>query len=413
MRQLQRGLEDRGQLWEESIIAPHLQEDRSYRTKGTTITSSLCTNESVGLVEAVLKANDEAIISLQQIYDKVDRNTKNLVDLSDTVVWDTLVMLVQALQEGSDYLTNACLISKIAWYAEMIDPSYAASIQRALGKVIDQNTDFTSYRRAAESILGISSTLSVDPLDDQMAEDARRDLRALLRQLELRVKSNKTATPVTTAIHSVAESSTTTGASTSTPLTLFGSLVDTPTLSSAVLSPFSSRPSSPGASDFKSIDMKDLQTLFGTGVSTPATPLPGLSSFNATSTGTPAKPIPAPSSPAASVAGTDSSEEIWEYRGRLLTRSALDLVLRQETLAQADSSGQYAGEVSWDDLRGTWIPIWVKKLKVNDLAEGGIPDSSPAGFQERDTDVWGNKIGWYGPYKEMYYKEEPKWELKD
>lgn len=61
MRQLLRGLEDRGQLWEEGMIAPHLQEDRSYRTKGTTITSSLCTNESVGLVEAVLKANGEAI----------------------------------------------------------------------------------------------------------------------------------------------------------------------------------------------------------------------------------------------------------------------------------------------------------------------------------------------------------------
>lgn len=220
-------------------------------------------------------------------------------------------------------MTDACLISKIAWYAEMIDSSYAASIQHALDEVIDQNTDFP------------------------------------------------------------------------------------------VLSPFSSRPSSPGASDFKSIDMKDLQTFFGTGVSTPATPLPGLSSFNATPTGTPARPIPAPSSPAASVAGTDSSEEIWEYRNQLLTRSALDLVLRQEALAQADSSGQYAGEVSWDDLRGTWIPIWVNKLKVIDLAEGEIPDSSPAGFQERDTDAWGNKIGWYGPHKEMYYKQEPEWESKD
>lgn len=114
-----------------------------------------------------------------------------------------------------------------------------------------------------------------------------------------------------------------------------------------------------------------------------------------------------------SLAGSDSSEEIWEYRGQFLTRSALDLVLRQETLAQADSSGQYAGEVSWDDLRCAWIPVWVKKLKLSDLVEGEIPDSSPAGFQERDTDAWGNKIGWYGPHKEMYYKEEPKWELKD
>lgn len=61
MRQLLRGLEDRGHLWEESMIASHLQEDRSYRTKGTTITSSLRTNESVDLVEAVLKANDGAI----------------------------------------------------------------------------------------------------------------------------------------------------------------------------------------------------------------------------------------------------------------------------------------------------------------------------------------------------------------
>lgn len=231
--------------------------------------------------------------------------------------------------------------------------------------------------------------------------------------MELRVKSNKTATPATTAVHSVVDSSTTTGASTSTLLTLLGSLVDTPILSPPVLSSFSSCPSSPGASDFKSIDMKDLQTSFGTGVSTPARPLPGLSSFNATSTGIPAKPTPTPSSPAASVAGTDSSEEIWEYRGQLLSPSALDLVLRQETLAQADSSGQYAGEVSWDDLRGTWIPIWVKKLKVRDLAEGEIPDSSPAGFQERDTDAWGNKIGWHGQHKEMYYKGEPKWELED
>lgn len=219
---------------------------------------------------------------------------------------------------------------------------------------------------------------------------------------------------MTTAVHSVVDSSTTTGASTSTLLTLLGSLVDTPILSPPVLSSFSSCPSSPGASDSKSIDMKDLQTSFGTGVSTPARPLPGLSSFNATSTGIPAKPTPTPSSsPAASVAGTDSSEEIWEYRGQLLSPSALDLVLRQETLAQADSSGQYAGEVSWDDLRGTWIPIWVKKLKVSDLAEGEIPDSSPAGFQERDTDAWGNKIGWHGQHKEMYYKGEPKWELED
>ncbi|WVO22906.1 uncharacterized protein IAS62_004249 [Cryptococcus decagattii] len=308
---------------------------------------------------------DSRTVSLQQIYAEVDGNTKNLVDLSDTEVWDTLVTLVQVLRAGSDYLTDACLISKIAWYAEIIDPYYAASIQHALDKAIDQKTDFTTYRRAAESILGISATLSFDPLDDQMAENAHRDLCALIRQLELRIKSNKTATPVTTAVHSLVDSSTTTGASTSTPLTLHGSFVDTPILSPAVLSPFSSCPTSPG-------------------VNTPARPLPGLSSFNGTSTGIPAKPTPAPSSPAASVAGTNSSET-WEYRG----------------------------EASWEDVRVAWITIWVKEPKLSDLAEGEIPDSSPAGFQERDTGAWGNKIGWYGQHEEMYYEGHLKWELKD
>lgn len=227
------------------------------------------------------------------------------------------------------------------------------------------------------------------------------------------MESSKEITPETIIVNSVVGSSATTGASTPTPPPMPGYAADTSILSPAVLSPSSSFPSSPNASEFKSIDMKELQTLFGTGVSTPVTPLSGLSSFDATPTDTTAKPTRAPSSSAVSVAGSDSSEEIWEYRGQFLTRSALDLVLRQETLAQADSSGQYAGEASWDDLRGTWIPVWVKKLKLSDLAEGEIPDSSPAGFQERDTDAWGNKIGWYGSHKEMYYKEEPKWELKD
>lgn len=61
MQQLLRVLENHGKLWKENVITACLQEDRRYRTKGTTITSSLCTNESVGLVEAVLTANDEAI----------------------------------------------------------------------------------------------------------------------------------------------------------------------------------------------------------------------------------------------------------------------------------------------------------------------------------------------------------------
>lgn len=354
-----------------------------------------------------------SLLTLQQIYAKVDGEINNLADLPDTVARDTLVTLVQVLQEGPDYLIDVCLISNIVWYAKIVDLSYAASIQHMLDKAIDQKSNLTTFRGAVESILAISAALSVDFLDDQTAENAYRDLGALLRQLELRMESSKEITPETIIVNSVVGSSATTGASTPTPPPMPGYAADTSILSPAVLSPSSSFPSSPNASEFKSIDMKELQTHFGTGVSTPVTPLSGLSSFDATPTDTTAKPTRSPSSSAVSVAGSDSSEEIWEYRGQFLTRSALDLVLRQETLAQADSSGQYAGEASWDDLRGTWIPVWVKKLKLSDLAEGEIPDSSPAGFQERDTDAWGNKIGWYGLHKEMYYKEEPKWELKD
>lgn len=43
---------------------------------------------------------DSRTVSLQQIYARVSGDTKNLVNLSDTVVWDTLVTLVQTLQEG-------------------------------------------------------------------------------------------------------------------------------------------------------------------------------------------------------------------------------------------------------------------------------------------------------------------------
>lgn len=100
----------------------------------------------------------------------------------------------------------------------------------------------------------------------------------------------------------------------------------------------------------------------------------------------------APSSPAST---TSSQKSVFEYRGHRLTRSALDLVRQQEALAQADSSGQYAGEVSWDDLRNAWIPKWAVKLRPCDVADGEVPDTYPANCRERRTDDWGNKIGWY------------------
>jgi hypothetical protein len=61
----------------------------------------------------------------------------------------------------------------------------------------------------------------------------------------------------------------------------------------------------------------------------------------------------------------------------------------------ADSSGQYAGEVSWDDVRNAWIPSWAEKFKSHELAEGEIPSTNPADFKYRKADAWGNKIGWY------------------
>jgi hypothetical protein len=90
----------------------------------------------------------------------------------------------------------------------------------------------------------------------------------------------------------------------------------------------------------------------------------------------------------------ESEPEIWEYRGHHLTRSALSLVRRQELLAFADSSGQYAGEVSWDDWRNAWIPNWAEKLRPGEVAEGELGDTNPAEYKVKRKDAWGNKIGW-------------------
>jgi hypothetical protein len=64
-------------------------------------------------------------------------------------------------------------------------------------------------------------------------------------------------------------------------------------------------------------------------------------------------------------------------------------------LATADSSGQYAGEVSFDDVRNAWIPKWAAKLRTQDLADGEVPDTNPANYTIRTEDEWGNKIGWW------------------
>lgn len=79
-------------------------------------------------------------------------------------------------------MIDVCLISNIVWYTEIVDISYAASIQHVLDKAINQKSDLTIFRGAVESILAISAALSVDLLDDQM-DFAYRNLGALLRQV--------------------------------------------------------------------------------------------------------------------------------------------------------------------------------------------------------------------------------------
>jgi hypothetical protein len=85
--------------------------------------------------------------------------------------------------------------------------------------------------------------------------------------------------------------------------------------------------------------------------------------------------------------------------------------MRQEALAIADSSGQYAGEVSWDDLRKAWIPKNVVKAREKDLADGELPTLAPADYEVKAEDLFGNKIAW--TYRgEMYYEDDdPKFEL--
>lgn len=182
-----------------------------------------------------------------------------------------------------------------------------------------------------------------------------------------------------------------------------------------VSAPVSQAPSSDD--EMETLAGAAITSRYGTG---PILPSPALPTMVASSIGTPDDPIPASStktkakpkspSPASSTSSLDSIS-LYDYRGQILTASALDLVLRQETLALADSTGQYAGKVSWDDVRKAWIPQWVNKLKQDELAPGEVPSTNPADFEVRGEDEFGNKIGWTDT-GEMYYEEEPSFELK-
>jgi hypothetical protein len=104
----------------------------------------------------------------------------------------------------------------------------------------------------------------------------------------------------------------------------------------------------------------------------------------------PAQPTPIPTSNS----GPEPEPELYEYGGHILTRSALSLVILQERMKQADSSGQYYGDVQWDPVRETWIPVYVKPLRESDVGDGDVPDRNPANFEVREEDEFGNRIGW-------------------
>ena len=251
------------------------------------------------------------------------------------------------------------------------------------------HTDW-SFRRAAESVIAICTALPKHVLDDAESKDAYAAINHLVKMLLLRAAASRAATPVASDKASSVSllrpparrgrvSSSSLMAASSSPVP--GSFVTTPAISPS-LSKASSRSSTPDPDHSNIRSASELQARFGTG----SIPTPSKASSVA--------PTPAtPASPASSDTASDEPE-IWEYRGNLLTRSALSLVMRQEALARADSSGQYAGEVSWDDVRNAWIPKWAEKAKVDDLADGELPSTNPADFKVKRKDAWGNTIGW-------------------
>ena len=142
-----------------------------------------------------------------------------------------------------------------------------------------------------------------------------------------------------------------------------------------------------------------LESRFGTG------PMPSPAATPQVSRAPTRAPSPVPSD------SSLDSVSLYEYRGQILTASAMDLVERQEALAIADSTGQYGADVSWDDIRRAWIPKNIIKLKDTDLVAGEVPSTNPADFEVKVEDDFGNKIGWTNRY-EMYYKDDdPKFEI--
>jgi len=361
--------------------------------------------------------------TLREIYQKIQAGLQDANGMSGQDASDTLSTLVQVLLEGPDYLIDVS-IEAIVWQAEVIDPNFGAEIRQVLDRTVagPPNEPSTyarrpctlplltsSFKRAAQSMIAIASALPPDQLDDVEAIDAYKAIGILIKQLQVRLGSSRLGSPTSTQLFRPLPQSRSSSARSATP-------APTPQTYSATPSPAGTPTWSPAASPVRSADTSrsttpdpdlysidnaaDLQAMYGTG------PI-----------GTPSKTVSLAPTPATPKAPSEPSEpdteepEVWEYRGNLLTRSALSLVLRQEALAKADSSGQYAGEVSWDDLRNAWIPKWAEKLRPEEVADGEIPSTNPAMYRMKKKDAWGNRIGWRDGV--MYYEDEPSFDLRE
>ncbi|RSH81411.1 hypothetical protein EHS25_006943 [Saitozyma podzolica] len=336
------------------------------------------------------------LATLSQIYEKAASDLRKIRNApGETAGRDRIATILHVLAEGPDYLLDIALIEAIIWQAEVIDSSFGAGIWEILNKAVRDQPDLVTFRRAAESIVAATTTLPKKLLDDELSKDAYRAIGTLVRQLQARVAASRQPSEESESSTSLLAVSSS-GGPTSREPTVPPSGANTPFASPYPTSKPDTVPDPPPhyphPFDLRSSNSHPTASA---PASVSATPTPQRS---------------AAPSPPASPGSPDSEKSIWEYRGHLLTRSALELVMRQEALAMADSSGQYAGEVSWDDVRNAWIPSWAEKLKSHELAEGEIPSTNPADFKYRKADAWGNKIGWYNG--RMFYEEDPTFDLK-
>ncbi|WWC90849.1 uncharacterized protein L201_005786 [Kwoniella dendrophila CBS 6074] len=352
-----------------------------------------------------------ALVTLEQIYERVRIDLKGVKGMSENDDHCILIASLKKLQEGPDYLIDIILVTTIVHQSSIISIPLSIDIKDLLDKAVNDHSDLILFRQSLQDIISLYSSLNGDVVvEDRESEDAFGKMSIMIKQLQSRISYSNLSTPFSSLPNSRNPSTcSSVNTVTPTPIGLPGS-------PSSLLS---SSKSSPPSLTYNQMPMDELQKQYGTGDTTiKEGQLPGLSSYRETTE--PYTSVPKSKVVTKEEKGDEDEEEegeVWEYRGQLLTASALDLVLREEMLLQADSSNQYSGQVTYDDLRKCYIPKHIQKLKIPDLTDpenGEIPDTTPSGFKLKTEDEWGNKIGWYdngSGVKEMYYLEEPKFEL--